>query len=87
MNTLKKVQSKEKKETKKKMSWSKVKVQIKNNWQLYVLVLPVIIYFFIIEYLPMYGVQIAFRDYKITQGITGSKWVGLKHFENFFNAI
>ncbi len=86
MNTLKKLQSKEKKETKKKMSWSKVKVQIKNNWQLYVLVLPVIIYFFIIEYLPMYGVQIAFRDYKITQGITGSKWVGLKHFENFFNA-
>ena len=84
MNTLKKVQSK--KETKKKMSWSKVKVQIKNNWQLYVLVLPVIIYFFIIEYLPMYGVQIAFRDYKITQGITGSKWVGFKHFENFFNA-
>jgi len=86
MNTLKKFQSKEKKETKKKMSWSKVKVQIKNNWQLYVMILPVVVYFFITEYMPMYGVQIAFRDYKITQGITGSKWVGFKHFENFFNA-
>ena len=86
MNTLKKVQSKKKNETKKKMSWSKIGIQIKNNWQLYVLVLPIIIYFFVLEYMPMYGVQIAFRDYKITQGISGSKWVGWKHFENFFNA-
>lgn len=86
MNTLKKIQSKEKNGTKKKLTWRKLGMQIKNNWQLYVMVLPVVVYFFIVEYLPMYGVQIAFRDYKITQGITGSAWVGLKHFKNFFNA-
>ena len=34
----------------------------------------------------MYGVQIAFRDYKAAFGITGSKWVGLKHFRTFFNS-
>lgn len=63
-----------------------IKVLIKNNWQLYVLILPAIIYFFVFNYLPMYGVQIAFKDYKITQGILGSKWVGFKHFTTFFDA-
>ena len=50
----------------------------KNNWQLYVLVLPAIIYFFVFNYLPLYGIQIAFRDYKASQGMFGSEWVGLK---------
>ena len=35
----------------------------KNNWQLYVLVLPAVIYFFVFNYLPLYGIQIAFKDY------------------------
>lgn len=55
-------------------------------WQLYVLVLPAIIYFFVFNYLPMYGIQIAFKDYKAVKGIAGSPWVGLKHFKNFFKA-
>lgn len=59
---------------------------IKNNWQLYLLVLPAIIYFFIFEYMPMYGVQIAFKKYQVSKGIWGSEWVGLKHFKDFFNA-
>ena len=58
----------------------------KNNWQLYVLVLPAIIYFFVFNYLPLYGIQIAFKDYKAVSGIAGSAWVGLKHFKEFFNA-
>lgn len=63
-----------------------IKVLIKNNWQLYILVLPAIVYFIIFSYMPMYGVQIAFRDYKVAVGITQSKWVGLKHFTTFFDA-
>ena len=59
---------------------------VKNNWQLYLLVLPALIYFFIFEYMPMYGVQIAFKDYQMVKGIWGSEWVGLKHFKDFFNA-
>ena len=56
-----------------------------NEWQLWVLLLPAIAFFIIFCYFPMYGVQIAFRDYKAAFGITGSKWVGLKHFKTFFN--
>jgi len=63
-----------------------IKMILKNNWQLYVMLLPALIYFFVFHYMPMYGVQVAFRDYKVVQGITGSEWVGLKHFKTFFNA-
>ena len=66
-----------------KVSW---KVYLKNNWQLYVLVAPAIIYFIVFNYLPLYGIQIAFKDYKAASGIAGSAWVGLKHFKNFFSA-
>lgn len=58
----------------------------RNNWQLYVLILPAIIYFFVFHYLPLYGIQIAFKDYKAVSGIWGSEWVGLKHFKAFFDA-
>lgn len=57
-----------------------------NNWQLYVLILPALIYFFIFNYLPLYGIQIAFKDYKAVKGIIESEWVGLKHFSTFFDA-
>ncbi len=59
---------------------------MKNNWQLYVLALPAVIYFLVFNYLPLYGIQIAFKDYKAVSGIGGSAWVGLKHFNAFFNA-
>lgn len=59
---------------------------LKSNWQLYVLVLPAIIYFFVFNYMPLYGIQIAFKDYKAVSGIMGSQWVGLKHFKTFFDA-
>lgn len=58
----------------------------RNDWQLWVLLVPALAYFFVFCYLPMYGIQIAFRDYKAVFGITGSKWVGLKNFADFFNA-
>ena len=50
----------------------------------YVLMLPAIIYVAIFCYGPMYGIQIAFKDFKPVLGYDGSPWVGLKHFINFF---
>ena len=56
------------------------------NWQLYTFVLLPVIYLIVLKYLPMYGVQIAFRDFNGAQGIWASPWVGLKHFIRFFNS-
>lgn len=56
------------------------------SWQLYVLLAPTLIYLFLFNYMPMYGLQIAFRDFYAKKGIIGSPWVGWKHFEFFFNS-
>lgn len=53
---------------------------------LYLLIFPIIVYFFIFHYLPMYGVIIAFEDYNGFKGIINSPWVGLKHFKAFFES-
>jgi putative aldouronate transport system permease protein len=53
------------------------------NYELYLFVLPALIYIVVYCYAPMYGVQIAFKDYRINKGIHGSDWVGLKHFIRF----
>ena len=59
--------------------------RILTNWQLYLFLLPTVAYFLIFRYYPMYGLQIAFRNYKANKGIWGSAWVGLKNFERFFH--
>jgi ABC-type polysaccharide transport system permease subunit len=46
---------------------------------------PALIYLFVFSYYPMYGAQIAFRDFRISRGITGSPWAGLKYFRAFFS--
>ena len=56
------------------------------SWQLYAFLLPTLLYFGIFHYGPLYGAQIAFRDYLGALGIWGSPWVGLKNFERFFNS-
>ena len=53
------------------------------SWRLYVLLAPALIYLFMFHYLPLYGVQIAFRDYVPSLGFLDSAWVGLKHFQYF----
>ncbi|WP_010277968.1 ABC transporter permease [Paenibacillus senegalensis] len=55
-------------------------------WQLYVLLAPALIYFLVFKYYPMYGVQIAFKNFMATKGIWGSDWVGFDHFIRFFNS-
>ena len=53
--------------------------------QFYLLLIPALVYVLIFSYGPMYGIQIAFKNYKGALGIWGSKWVGFKHFQDFFN--
>ena len=55
------------------------------HWQLYVFLAPAIILIFIFNYMPMYGIQMAFRDFRPISGIWGSEWVGLAHFERLVN--
>jgi putative aldouronate transport system permease protein len=53
-------------------------------WQLYLLVLPAVIYLVVFKFWPMYGVQIAFRNFNPIDGFSGSPFVGWQHFERFF---
>lgn len=56
------------------------------HWQLYVLMLPLIVFFILFKYVPMYGIQIAFRDFSPTLGFWDSPWAGLRHFQRFFSS-
>jgi len=56
----------------------------RREWQIYVLLAPTIIWFIIFLYKPMYGLQIAFKDYSIFRGIDGSPWIGFEHFYTLF---
>jgi putative aldouronate transport system permease protein len=62
-----------------------VKRSLRKYWDLYLILIPVVAYFVLFKFLPMYGLQIAFRDYKPRRGFWGSDWVGLKHFIRFFS--
>lgn len=59
--------------------------RMQHCWQLYVLVLPAVLCIILFSYAPMYGVQIAFKEYKVNLGIAGSPWAGLKYFKQFLN--
>lgn len=63
-----------------------LKARILSNWQLYAMLLVPVVLTIIYKYIPMYGIQIAFRDYKASRGMFGSKWVGMKWFLKFFRA-
>ena len=63
-----------------------LKKRILDNWQLYAMLLIPVVVTIIYKYAPMYGIQIAFRDYKASQGMFGSEWVGLQWFERFFSS-
>lgn len=63
-----------------------LKKALKQHWQLYIFLLPIVVYMAVFEYAPMYGITIAFKDFKPYAGILGSEWIGLKHFERFFTS-
>ena len=63
------------------------KRSLKRNYDLYLMLIPVIAYYAIFCYGPMYGLQIAFKDYSPALGILKSPWAGLKHLTRFFNSF
>ncbi|MFC5466116.1 ABC transporter permease [Lederbergia graminis] len=71
---------------KKKSKGLSIFKRIARNWELYLFLLPTIIYFVIFKYIPMYGLQIAFKDFIAFYGIWGSPWVGFEHFIRFFES-
>lgn len=63
----------------------RIKKELVTNWEIYILALPVIAYYLIFCYGPMFGILMAFKSYEPIKGIFGSKWVGMKHFIEFFS--
>lgn len=59
---------------------------VRRSWQLYLFLLLPVVYLIVFKYIPMAGIQIAFRQYSARLGIWGSKWVGMKQFDKFFNS-
>lgn len=60
--------------------------RIVQNWELYLFIAPAFFYYLIFCYGPMYGIQIAFKNYIPTKGIFGSPWIGFDHFLRFFDS-
>lgn len=63
-----------------------LKKSFKKYWQMYLLLVPVIVYFIVFKYVPMMGLQIAFKDFSLRKGIWDSGWVGFDHFQRFFSS-
>lgn len=71
----------------KKMSFGRRLLKdMRKNWILYVMILPVVLYYVIFAYVPMYGITLAFKTYRVKLGILGSPWVGFSNFKRFFSA-
>ena len=60
---------------------------LKRNKYIYLMILPVVVWYFLFCYLPMYGLVIAFQDFNIAKGILGSAWIGFDNFTNFFSGV
>lgn len=59
----------------------------KKNKNIYIMLIPIVIFYIIFHYIPLFGAIISFKDYDPVLGTFGSPWVGFKHFENFFGSI
>lgn len=60
-------------------------VNAKKHWQLYLIIALPVLYFLIFKYLPMYGITLAFKKYRVSKGILGSPWIGFENFIKFFS--
>ncbi len=65
--------------------WRLLRRSLRRYWQLYLIMLPALIYFLIFRYIPMANAVIAFKNYNVVAGIWGSPWAGFKHFDLFFS--
>ena len=66
--------------------WKTLKRDLKRTWILYLFLAPALIYLAVFNYAPLYGIQIAFKNFKSNLGIWGSEWVGFEHFTTFFES-
>ena len=74
-----------KKKKKQQRKWNSMRM-LKKSWVCYLFILPMLVYVIIFSYVPMYGIQLAFKDYRVADGIWESAWVGFKHFKTFFES-
>ncbi|MBD9009712.1 MAG: sugar ABC transporter permease [Clostridiales bacterium] len=63
-----------------------IKKDFRRNYSIYLILAPIIIYYILFNYAPMYGAVIAFKDYTPAKGILGSPWAGMKYFIQFFSS-
>ncbi|MEZ4673067.1 MAG: ABC transporter permease subunit [Caldilineaceae bacterium] len=71
--------------TKQPSHWWLAQRSFRRYWQLYLIMVPALLYFFIFRYIPMANAVIAFKNYNVVAGIWGSPWAGFKHFDLFFS--
>ena len=71
---------------KNKTNKKKVVAKLRRDWPYYVLLLPAVVHLILFSYVPMYGVQIAFKNFQFAKGIWGSEWVGFDNFTRLFNS-
>ena len=67
--------------------WTRLRLDLKRNIWKYIVILPVLVWLILFCYKPMYGVVIAFQNFKVSKGISGSTWVGFENFRRFFNDV
>ena len=65
----------------------RLQMDAKQNWPLYLMALPVIVFFIIFSYIPMAGIVMAFQNVNISKGIFGGEWIGIKNFTDYFTNI
>lgn len=66
--------------------WKNVKKDFIKHRSIFIMSIPMVVYFILFYYVPMYGIVIGFKDFNPSKGILGSSWVGLKHFKDFFGS-
>lgn len=84
LNESKKLKKKLEKE--RKYTVENIKKDFRRNYSIYLILAPIIIYYILFNYAPMYGAVIAFKDYTPAKGILGSPWAGMKYFIQFFSS-
>ena len=68
-------------------SWTAIRKDFQRNKWIYLMALPILAFYILFHYVPMYGATIAFRNFMPIRGIMDSPWVGLAHFETFFGSV
>lgn len=69
-----------------KYSFRNIRHDFKMSWEVYLLAIPILLYFIVFNYIPMAGILMAFENYSPKKGFFHSAWVGLKHFQDFFGS-